>query len=216
MAISTGAELFTAVANFLADDSLTSRVGEFITLGEARIWYGVEAPAPYPSPPLRARQMQTRLDITVDAQAETLSSDYLDTTLIFLDGDPVRYLEHMSPVSFWQTWTGSNSGKPKAFTIYGSQILYGPSPDGTYTGEHWYYAKPTALANDAVGNWLLTASPGVYLYAALLEAQAYLQDDEQVVKWYQAYTGTVAGMNAASKSSTQGGLMIPRTGRSTP
>jgi hypothetical protein len=44
-------------------------------------------------------------------------------------------------------------------------------------------AGAEALADVTAGNWLLTASPDVYIYASLLEAAPYLGADERVPLW---------------------------------
>lgn len=40
-------------------------------------------------------------------------------------------------------------------------------------------------------NWMLTNAPSVYLYGALLEASAYLLDDERIPLWKQAFDNAV-------------------------
>lgn len=45
-------------------------------------------------------------------------------------------------------------------------------------------------------NWLIQREPGVYLYAALLEASPYLQDDSRALVWAQQYGDIVEKMNA--------------------
>lgn len=206
MALSTFAGLKAALLDYLVRSDLSASVqNDLFTLAEARIWYGAEGQ--FPSPPLRARQMQSRGALTVNEKYESLASDYLDTILVLLSTDPITKLQYLSNNEFNERWVSSQTAKPLAYTIIGSQIAFGPTPDTTYSGEHWYYAKPTALSADGDTNWLISASPGVYLYAALLEAQPYLKNPDELPIWHQAYLSAVGGMNAASKSSLLGGVL---------
>lgn len=50
----------------------------------------------------------------------------------------------------------------------------------------------TSLSATVSTNWLFTASPDVYLYGALLEAQPYLQDDARIATWAQIFEKVVA------------------------
>ena len=67
MAISTKAELHTAVANWLNRSDLTSRIPEFIELAEAGF-----------NRNLRTRQMLSRSTTTTSAQYISLPSDFLE------------------------------------------------------------------------------------------------------------------------------------------
>jgi hypothetical protein len=130
MAISTFAELKTAVANWLGRSELTSRIPEFVSLAEDRI-----------ASELRIRPMETAVDITINSQTEALSTGYLQARRLYIDGDPVRQLELMTPLQFWNRYVSSQTGKPKAFCIEGENIVFGPSPDATYTGKFLYYKR---------------------------------------------------------------------------
>ena len=62
MAIATYSDLKSEVAAYLARTDLTSYIPDFITLCDARIFYGSRHPQ-FPSEPLRIRAMETRRDL---------------------------------------------------------------------------------------------------------------------------------------------------------
>ena len=172
MTISTYGTLKTAIANYLTRSDLTSRIPEFIELAEDRIAHD-----------LRVRAMETSADITIDAQTEALPTGFLQMRRFYLSTDPVRKLEFMPPEHFWAIWAASESGQPKVYTIEGENLVFGPSPDSTYTGKALYYKRFTALSDDADTNWLLTSARGLYLYGALLEAAPYIRNDPRLATW---------------------------------
>ena len=67
MAISTKAELHTAVANWLNRSDLTSRIPEFIALAEASF-----------NRNLRTREMLVRSTASVTGQYVSIPTDYLE------------------------------------------------------------------------------------------------------------------------------------------
>ena len=172
MAIGTYAELKTAVANYLTRSDLTSRIPEFIELAEDRIAHD-----------LRIRAMETSSDITIDAQTEALPTGFLSMRRLYLNTDPIRRLEFVPPEHFWTIRAATESGQPKVYTIEGENLVFGPSPDSTYTGKALHYKRFTALSADADTNWLLTSARGLYLYGALIESAPYIRNDPRIATW---------------------------------
>jgi hypothetical protein len=63
----------------------------------------------------------------------------------------------------------------------------------------------------AGNNWLFTASPDVYLYGALLEAQPYLQDDARIATWAKIFEQVVSEVrhpDAGSNFANYTGLKL--------
>ena len=95
MAISTYAELVSAVRDWLgrAEDATylpETRVNDMIAFAEADIYRR-----------LRVREMETAVDLTVNAQAVDLPTNYVETRRIYLDGSPLIMLEYRAPAQFW-------------------------------------------------------------------------------------------------------------------
>jgi hypothetical protein len=107
--------------------------------------------------------------------------------------------------------TFSAASRPKYFGIVGTQIRVVPVPDATYTTELIYYSKLSKLSSTVSTNWLLTASPDIYLYGSLLQAAPYLQDDARIPVWSSLYERALTDVQTADdRGATSGGAMSAR------
>ena len=216
MAISTFAELKTALANFSDRSDLTSRLGEFVALAETRIFYGSQE-APFVSDPLRIRAMETSTDLTISSQTVALPTRYLGLRRQYISGDNGLKINMVSPDAFWGNHAGStDSGRPFEYTIEGEYFVFGPSPDATYTGKLLYWQKFAALSADGDTNWLLTNAPGAYLQGALIELYAYLKAGDDKADAHKAFAGVINALNMADKSDRFAGSWVGRVDHETP
>jgi hypothetical protein len=71
-------------------------------------------------------------------------------------------------------WRGDASGQPEKYAIMAGEIFFRPIPDAAYTVTINYQKRYSPFSSDADTNYLLTSGSNVLLYAALLEAEAYL------------------------------------------
>jgi len=201
MALDTVGGIKTAIDDFLSrqgDFTPAYKTEYFITLAHGRIHYGSDDPR-FPSEPVRIRCMETTADVLTTAQAVALPTGYLAMRRVYLDGAPVRPLNFLPPMDFWAKYVGSSNGQPSAYTIEGSNIVFGPSPDSTYTAKVLYWKALTLPAADADTNWIMQNVPGVYLYGSLLEAALVIQDDEQLAKFGPLFAGAVGGLIKSDK-----------------
>jgi len=186
MSITNYGELKSAVASWLERDDLTSRIPEFIAMAEDRI--GLD---------LRIRPMETSVDVTISAQTASLPTGFLGARRFVLDNDAAR-IEYLSPQQFWKRGMARDTGIPKAYTIEGDNLVFAPYPSsGSYTGKLYYWQKFTALSGDADTNWLFTNARGILLYASLLEAAMYLEDDEAAARWGRLYEDIKGRVNVS-------------------
>ena len=201
MPFTTFAEMKTEVENWLNRSDLTTQIDEFITLAEARINRDFIKK--------RIRKMSTTADLTVDAQSVALPSDFLQIRRLYLNTSPVRHLEYVTPDVFWKAWAGSSTGKPKVYTIEGTNILFGPTPDDSYTGKLLYYQKiPSLASNDT--NWVLVDAPDIYLYASLISAEPYIMNDKRLSTWARLYDEAIDSLELAD--GEHGGTIAYRAG----
>lgn len=203
MAISTLTELNTAVANWLSRSDLTSRIPEFVTLAQARINRLVKAQA-----------METKsMTISINAEYVNVPTDFLEARDFHVQGSPRYSLQYM-PGDAMTNLYANGSGKPRYFSLAGSQFRFGPVPDGTYTGTLIYYAKPATLATTTQEtNSLFPANPDLYLYGSLIEAEAFIGDDPRIPVWKAAFDDAVNNINAqAARSRFGGNSMSVRVG----
>lgn len=194
MAITTYAELKTAVANWLNRSDLTTRIPEFISMAEDRC-----------AQSLRIRAMETSSDLTVNAQTVALPTRYLETRRLYIDGNPVQRLRYMDPKDFWERWASTRSGKPLFYTIEGENYVFGPTPDATYTGKCLFYQRLAALSADEDTNWLLTNARGLLLYGALLESAPFIGDDPRLLTWAALWDDLEEKVTKANKTDRVSG-----------
>jgi len=177
MAISTKAELQTAVANWLNRSDLTDRIPEFITLAEASF-----------NRSLRTKQMLSRSTATSAAQYISLPTDFLEMLNIELTSTspPKRLIYTTSDRSDdFRQQMRDKTGIPIYYTIEGDAIQLNPTPDTNKTIQINYYQKIPAISGlaDSGYNWLLTDYPDIYLYGTLMHASPYLMDPQSAAQW---------------------------------
>ena len=202
MALSTYAELKTSIGDWLNRSDLSATIPDFISLAEAQI-----------ERTLRTRQMIVRANASFDQQYGALPADFLEAKSLKLTST-----NPPTPLSFLtidlldeQSSSYTASGKPKFFGVVGNQLRILPTPDGTYTTELTYFAKLTKLSNIETTNWLLTSSPDIYLYGALLQAAPYLQDDARIQTWATLYERALNDLRTADdRGASSGGTLLTR------
>ena len=177
MAITTYAELKSAVANWLNRDDLDAIIPDFISLAEAQF-----------NRTIRHRKMVVRSDATLDTPYFAVPADWLQTIRFQLNTNPVTPLLFVTPEqALEESQVYSASQQPLFYTTVGQQFQVVPYPDGEYEAELLYYAKIPALSDSNTTNWLLTESPDLYLYAVLLQSAPYLKEDERLNVWAGLY-----------------------------
>lgn len=204
MAIATYVDLRASVATWLNRSNLTTLIPDFIALAETRIHYGSFEP-PLQSDPLRIRAMEESVYATISAQRALLPARFLQARRFFLDGNPERKLDLITPDQFWSTFVSSRCGPPKQFTIEGESFVFGPTPDGSYTGELLYYRAFAPLSDDSDTNWLLQNAPGAYLHGALIEAHSYARNSDEAQKSYGRFMGVINSLMFADKADRYSG-----------
>jgi hypothetical protein len=178
MALTTYSELKTAIANWLDRSDLDDRIPEFIQLAEARHRRD-----------FKIRRMETRVTANTIADTEyySLPDNFVAMRNIQLNTDPKTSLEYLTPEQMDRVRAGSNTGKPKAYSIIGNNFQLRPIPDAVYEIEMLYYKYFTALSDSNTTNDMLTFHPDLYLYGALVEAEPYLQNDKRIQTWAGFY-----------------------------
>lgn len=178
MAISTYAELKTAIAGWLDREDLTNIIPDFIALTESRHRRD-----------FKIRRMETRVTASTVADTEyySLPDNYVAMRNIQLNTDPKTSLEYLTPEIMDRVRGGSSTGKPKAYSIIGNNFQLRPIPDSVYEIEMLYYKYFTPLSDSNTTNDMLTYHPDIYLYGALVEAEPYLQNDKRLQTWASLY-----------------------------
>lgn len=169
MAISTYTELKTAVANWLHRDDLTSRIPEFIAMGEAML-----------NRRLRVKEMESSATVTPSTTVRyvSLPAGYMEL-ISFVDdlGDrliPVDF-DSLERIAY-----GMSATRPRYYRI-SSRIDFEAVADTTYSFTMRYFDR-LDIATDST-NSVLTNHPDCYLYATLLQAAPYCVEDPRIPVW---------------------------------
>lgn len=194
--------LVEKVGVWLDRDDLSARAPDFIALAEAR-WNRI----------LRTPEMELGR-ITLEANEKvTLPTDYLQMRSIYMEGTPDRPLRAMSPNALATEYSGE-VGIPLAYAIAGREIRLAPPPREGVMLSIDYYQRIPHLSPNISSNWLLDAHPDIYLYGSLIQAEAYMQNDERIALWKQAHDEAVGELIAAGrKARWGGGPLVPNIAR---
>ncbi len=196
MALANYTDLKASVAAWISRADLTATVPDFILLAESRI-----------NRTLRARQMESRVNLTITGEYVTAPNDFLEFRSGYINSDPRRPLAYLSPdeqsAQFGST-VNPTLAYPCYFSFAGNSFRFAPIPSSGVDAVIVYYAAIPPLATNAT-NWLLTAYPDAYLYGSILQAAAYIQDDPRVPGIKGLYDEVIAQIDSASKRSRWGG-----------
>lgn len=196
MAITTFAELKTAIAGWLdvSATDLSSQIDDLITVGEKRIFR--EA---------RTRDMETALSSAISSGVLALPASYVALKFVYINTAPIQVLERRSAEWLYANYGyQSGSGIPTYIARDGTNFIFGPYPDSTYTVKGTYYARLTAISGSGV-NALFTANPDLYLMACLAEAEMILGRDPRIAIWDAKYQRILADVNGEDKTEDQSG-----------
>lgn len=200
MAITTYAELKTAVANWLADDTLTTYIPDFITLAEARIYRE-----------LKVRQMETALSSAISSGVLAVPTGFTQMKWAYVNGSPTSPLQQVSLEYLYSQYPArSSGGKPRYFAREGENFVFGPYPDSTYTIKGVYYKKLAALSDSNTTNWLITDAPDLILFASLVEARSFIMDDTRIPLWEARYINAKGMIESQDRDEEfSGSVMSP-------
>jgi hypothetical protein len=200
MAISTYAGLVTAVGNWLnRGTTLDAMIPDFIALAEARFNRDIRAP-----------DMEATATATA-TETVALPSDFLAARHLYLDVDPRVEIEPVSLSVRNSMFDSASTGYPQQYAISDGQMLLSPAPSDDLTLTlHYWQALPALTASNTT-NWLLTSHPDVYLFGTLVEAEAYLWNDERVAGWESRLGQAMASLHTHGvKKRHGGGSLYPR------
>lgn len=205
MSFTTYSDLQTSVASWLARSDLASQIPDFIRLFEAKA-----------DRTLSVRQMEVRATTSVDTtqvspEFVSLPTDFQSMRWIRLSGVQGRpRLEYKSPLALDEirTQSGDIARQPRYFTILAADIELCPTPDSDYTIEMVYRQAIPPLSDGNTSNWLLQNAPDVYLYGALSEASAFIQNDERVPMWDAKYKLAISELETINRSAAFGAAPV--------
>lgn len=196
-------QLKQAIANRLSRTNLTAIIPDFITFGESRLYYGFKD-IEVDVRPLRLRTMLA----TETASLAALPTDFLELHRFTVpDAYGPRALEFKTPEEFASSPSSISYPRYYTFQDGGVEVEGGAPAAFTFV----YYKKYPALVADADTNWLLTNSPNLYLYSALIEAYAHIKDDARLPSAGRMYAAAAKALIDSDQAERHSGstLSIP-------
>ena len=202
MAITNYSDLKTTVANYLARTDLTAQIPDFIHLAEVRLRRD-----------LRIRQMLRSVQTIMTGGDATVSlpSDFLELRDLFINTNPIRDLQYLTPSLLSRNGRGTESGLPVFYSIIGADFKFAPVPDSNYTLEMLYYSAPTLLSDLNTSNTFLANAPDLLLYGSLIEAEPYLMNDARIQLWAGMYDRGLSALNSSDDRSESSGVPLTMT-----
>jgi len=204
MALNNYSNLQTSIANFLARDDLTTEIVDFIALTEADF-----------NRRLRIRAMENSSSFTIDSETETLPTGFLQARSFVIPTNPKTALQFMTPFHQAETQGSSETGKPRAYSIEGTNFRFSPTPDASYTATLVFYKAFDSLSSSVATNHILTNHPDVYLYGALYFASTFIRGmDGQTVGQFKAqYESALQQVEMADEKDKYNATpLVQRTG----
>ena len=196
MAITTYAELKAAVYAWLLRDSTTDlvitdeRVTDYITLCEAEL-----------SRELKIRELEEEATLTASTSTDiiALPSDYRGMIDLQYDSG-LKCLEYEAQSKLSRN-KSDRIGRPKKFTIKGTNVKFDRTPDSEYTLTLDYYESIEALSDSNASNVILSKFPDVYLYGTLHQALLNINDQKRQALITPIYTSIVDRIKEEDKNS---------------
>lgn len=188
MSIATYAELKVAVEQKWPHRTNLSTFSEdFITLGEAHL-----------NRVLRCREMETRAAITLSTSNNyaALPTGYME--LISFTDDLGDELTEVSSEELEAMRYGASATRPQHYLI-SSRIEFERVADQAYSYTMWHFKKLNIVADST--NAVLSRHPDIYLYASLVQAEAFIKNDGRIALWKEALNQAVAEANNQARRS---------------
>lgn len=214
MAISTYAELKTAIANRLHRTDLTDLIPEFINYAESVVGGDPDSISMDALPGIRTKNQHKRVTTSIASQYLDIPSDLLAIKDMQINNDPVQPLDFLSPKLMTAKYPSSPAGTPKAYTMHGDEFQFSHIPDTSLTLEISYLARYTAFSADGDTNWLLTNHPHAYLYAACIAGASHIDEDPS--KYAALYKSIADGINQTERNGVYGANLSSRPATATP
>ena len=198
MAITTYAELQTAVGNWLMRPDLTSQIPDFITLSEAQMQRDLQD----------HYKMEATTSLAATSRYTSLPADFMEPKRLYMTGANRALLPTtQSEMQDMRYSSEDAAGTECYYTITAAQIEIYPTP-ASDTLELTYIAKFAALSDSNTSNWILADAPDAYLYGALLQTAPFLDQDERLLTWTALYDKAITGLRKQSERAKWGGQKL--------
>ena len=202
MAITNYTELTGAVVAWLdvATADVSSVIADLVMAGEKRIMREVRTP-----------DMEDTHSTAISSGVIAVPTGFVELKYAYIDGSPTQRVEMVSPAVIYDRYPSrAADGKPVLMARDGSNFIFGPYPDSTYTVNLRFYKHLTAVQTTI--NALFTENPDLYLWACLSESEPLLKRDERIPVWESKYQMVRELVNGEANRSHFSGQMTIRPG----
>jgi hypothetical protein len=169
MPFASYSDLQDSIAGWLKRTNLSARIPDFIALAEAKL-----------NNRLRVRQMRTSFSVTPTQPFITLPGDYQEAIRLKYGKTKLTFLSENLAIDDM-----NQNCDVTQYTIVGNKIWLLGVIDSTSIFTMWYYQAIESLSTSNTSNWLLEDAPNIYLYASLIEAEAWVKNDPRIATWAQ-------------------------------
>lgn len=198
MAIQTFSELKSAIANWVADSTITDYLDDIILVAEKRLQRDI-----------RIREIESTFSDTmssgeVDVPALTGENIFIGLKHARLDvagGWPLEVTE--ADWIYKKFPNRTSESRPTHIAIDGDKFIFGPFPDQDYSVEGTIYSRPYPLSISNETNEWTDYTPDALLFACLAETSSFIREDERVALWENKYNQIKEGYNMAYKRETR-------------
>ena len=192
--------LISAVQDWLDRDDLAAKVPTFIQMAEAEF-----------NRELRCPEMEATVTFSATGEDTPLPSDFQAMRSIYIEGSPDLPLKGMSPAALRQEYDGT-ADTPTAYALVSGGIRLAPPPSTPVLLTMDYFGSLDPLSVYAPSNWLLEKHPDAYLYGALFNAEAYLDNSVRASQWKSLLDNVVDRINKTARNNRYGaGPLVPNT-----
>lgn len=158
---------------------------------------------------LRILEMQSEATLNATGEDQALPADFLEVESLYIDSGGSR-TRLLPTTEMAQAVNHDSSGRPYHYAVHNGSITLSPVPDGPYTLNLRYYARPADFSADSDTNTILTTYPGLYLYAALTHAAIWAKDTESSGTYNAAYGVELDRLKKADANRRISGPFIQR------
>lgn len=198
MSIATYSDMVTAVGDWLDRGDLAARIPDFLRLTEARLNRLLDDP-----------DMEVSTTIAATGDYTALPADFGEMVSINTGRGP---LGAIGPVEF-AGYDHTITGYPRVYSIVDQTIAFAPA-NATASIALVYRRTIPALNLSNPTNWLINRAPDIYLYGALVQASAFLAEDDRVGLWKSAFDEAIQELRIDSQRRKWGaGPIAPRIRR---
>lgn len=187
MALSTYADLKSAIADWLERSDLSARIPDFIMLAESRLNRLFRG---------RMNEVNAVLATVPGTRALALPASFSEAISVHLDGCP-EGLRFVDPVLIA---VRTDPGRPVHWTVEAGNLAFERPSDQVYAVRLRYMRKFT-LSDVEPSNPLLAEYPDLYLFGALLEAAPFLRDADLLALFQVRFGAALQEANGKEKQN---------------